>query len=122
LEKSKDIQLNLIFNSFTNDIDNPGIKISISIISIYHNEGKTKALNALKEWFNYRDYYKWINKYGVENLNKESDLMNIISNHQSWITANEINHTPVTIVNDYYYPKNYNIEDLILFVDDMQLE
>lgn len=122
LEKSKDVQLNLIFNSFTNDSDNPGIKISIAIISIYHNEGKTKALNALKEWFDYRDYYKWINKYGVENLNKESDLMNIITNHQSWIMANEIYHTPVTIVNDYYYPKNYNIEDLILFADDMQFE
>ena len=122
LGKSKDIQLNLIFYSFTKNANNPDTKISIAVIRIYQNEGKAEALNALKEWFDHRDYFKWIKKYGVENQNEESDLMNIIGNHQSWIAANEIYHTPVTIVNDYYYPKNYKIEDLILFVDDIQLQ
>ncbi|MCZ8331495.1 MAG: thioredoxin domain-containing protein [Flavobacterium sp.] len=119
LKRHDEIQVNFIFTMFSNKTDSPAYKIFQSIISSYKQEGEEKALILLYEWFKERDFGKWYSKFGYENAD---DNANLINQHQNWVVVNNISATPTTILNGYFFPKEYDITDLTLFIDDFLLE
>ena len=60
---------------------------------------------------------KYYSKY-IDNQYTET----ILKNHLNWNAKNNINQTPTTIINNYFYPDEYNIKDVFYFIDDMLLE
>lgn len=120
LNKYEEVQINFVFSLFTNDQNNPAFKIVSSFLRLYCNQSKKDALEALKEWFEYKDLKKWMKKY--ENTEVENDLNKILEKHRQWSVNNSILQTPTTIINNNFYPDEYNIKDLFYFIDDMLLE
>ena len=119
LKNNNDIQINFIF-SVPNDITNPGMQIAVTILNIYFKESDENALIALEEWYLKREILKWQSTYGKP-IKIDEEIFLILKNQQNWLHVNDITNTPWTFINDYYYPKAYNIEDLIYFIDDLKI-
>ncbi len=121
LNKYEDIQINFIFSLFTNDPNNPAYKILNSFLVLYYRRSKEEAIEALKEWFDSKDFNNWIKKYNqTETQNQYIDI--VLKKHIDWTIKNNINQTPTTIINNYFYPYEYSIKDIFYFIDDMLLE
>jgi uncharacterized membrane protein len=121
LNKYEDIQINFVFSLFTNDPNNPAFKILNSFLELYHRKSKNKALEALKEWFDSKNLDNWTKKYHYVDINNEN-IEAILKRHLDWNVKNKIHQTPTTIINNYFYPVEYNIKDIFYFIDDMLLE
>ncbi|WP_396144013.1 vitamin K epoxide reductase family protein [Flavobacterium sp.] len=120
LNKYEDVQINFVFSLFTNDPNNPAYKILNSILEIYHRKSKKDAIEALKKWFDSKDLDNWIKKYGATEV--KNDINKMLEKHRQWSLNNNISQTPTTILNEYFYPEDYNIKDIFYFIDDMLLE
>ncbi|WP_310378343.1 vitamin K epoxide reductase family protein [Flavobacterium sp.] len=121
VNKYEDVQINFIFSLFTNDPNNPAYKILYSFLELYKRKSKKEAIEALKEWFDYKDFNNWIKKHKqIVAQNQYIDA--ILKSHLDWTIQNKIHQTPTTIINNYYYPNEYNINDIFYFIDDMLLE
>jgi protein-disulfide isomerase/uncharacterized membrane protein len=121
LNKYEDVQINFVFSLFTNDPNNPAFKIVSSFLDLYHNQSKKVAIEALKEWFELKDLKNWIKKYEKSEI-KNGNVNAILFKHREWAITNEILHTPTTIINNSFYPNEYNIKDIFYFIDDLILE
>lgn len=120
LKKYKDkININFIFSvpyEYPEDITT---RISTSIIKIYKSEGQDIALKAMDEWFKEKKEIKWLEKW-----EKPFDLSiaKILKGHTEWSKVNNITYTPVTIINNYYFPQEYSITDLPYLIEDLIAE
>lgn len=121
VNKYEDVQINFVFSLFTNDPNNPAYKILNSFLELYHRKSKKDAIEALKEWFDSKDFNNWIKKFNqTETQNQYVEF--ILKRHLDWNAKNNINQTPITIINNFFYPDVYNIKDIFYFIDDMLLE
>ena len=113
------LSLEIVFNVYTEDIENEGVKISLKFIEAYKNKGQNEALNIHKHWFESKDYKALENKFGSDiNYNHLSKL----NQHKEWCLKNNINYTPATIVNNHLFPKQYQLEDLLYLAEDLITE
>lgn len=120
LNSREDVQLNFVFG-ISGNIENKETQIIVTVLDIYFNQSKNKAFEALSSWFNNRDLNMWSKKFELKTyINNEFE--SILQKQKKWMRNNEINFTPVTYIGDYLFPKLYNIEDLIFFIDDLILE
>ncbi len=116
-----DVQVHFIFNISDNK-ENIANQISASILGLYFNEDKEKAYGALKKWFDHRDFEVWQERFGKDKAMPPEKIHNTISYHLQWCTMNQLHYTPITLIQGNFFPKDYQIEDLLLFVEDMILE
>lgn len=119
LKTNKDIQINFVF-SVPNDIASKEMQIAVGILNIYFSGDKGKALQAMKDWYSEREIEKWKTEYNLaSSIDNETFL--ILKNQHDWLQVNDIIQTPTTIIDGFYFPKLYNIEDLLMFVDEIIL-
>ncbi len=115
-----DIQLHFIFN-VADDSENLATKISLRIADLYCKEGPAVAYSALKLWFADRNFEKWQQQVGEGSMMKEK-WMQVLNQHREWCIINKINYTPATLIHSNFFPGNYHISDLLLFIDDLIAE
>lgn len=121
VNKYEDIQINFVFSLFTNDPNNPAYKILNTFLELYQRKSKKEAIEALKEWFDSKNFNNWIKKYNQTDTQYQN-IKTILKKHLDWNIKNNINQTPTTIINNYFYPNEYNIKDIFYFIDDMLVE
>ena len=120
LTSRSDVQINFIF-SVPNDIKSTEMQIAVSILNIYFNENKDKAFEAMKDWYFDREIDAWKKKYSISTI-ISAEIFSVLKNQQNWLQVNGVKNIPATFIDNYYFPKVYNIEDLLMFVDDIILE
>ena len=108
----EDVKLNIIFNVPFENLEHASSQIAQRIIELYQ-DSESSAFLALKKWFEIRDLKQWQTKYGLPN---EDTKLTVLKEHKNICTANTINYTPATIINNYRFPKSYNIEDISFFI------
>ncbi len=118
---SDSVQIHFIFNVSENE-ENLGNQISRRIIELYFKENKDKAYTALKQWFANRDIETWQEQFGVNTSMINEEIITTISRHAQWCMMNEVHYTPATILQENFFPMDYQIEDLLLFIDEMIIE
>lgn len=120
LTTNKNVQINFVF-SVPNDITSIEMQVAVTILNIYFSDGEEQALQALNDWYIEREIDKWKKKYDLAtNINDE--IFSILKIQNDWLIENDITQTPATIIDGCFFPKLYNIEDLLLFIDDMLLD
>ena len=106
-------RLDLVFNINPDFIKHDSFLITQQLILLYKDSPKQCFL-ALQDWFLNRDIKQWQNKYGTP---EEHSNIETLHQHYNWCTNHNITYTPATIINTKIFPKEYNIEDLPLFID-----
>ena len=109
------VSINLKFNVFILDNDNPGFQIADRMTEIYREKGSEQLQLALREWFDHRDPDKWFASWGKAKTTEEHP---ILEDHKAWSQKNDINYTPATILQGHLYPKEYELTDLIYFLEE----
>ncbi|PHS04220.1 MAG: hypothetical protein COA88_14170 [Kordia sp.] len=106
------IKLNLIFNVDSDLAKNEASQISQQLILLYRNSPEN-CFMALQEWFTNKDIISWQKMYGKP---VHSNIETLYQ-HLNWCELNDISYTPATLIGKQFFPKEYNIEDLPLFID-----
>lgn len=114
LQYPNDLQVQIRFNyGGKNDTE---LTYLLSVFkNLYINQGEEKFCKALNFWYETRNFEAVKQKYPLE---KETDLSDIIALSQD-NSANNLNFTPLLIINNYQFPKSYDREDIFYFIDDL---
>lgn len=116
LKKHPDqINLNVIFNVPSSNLEQPSSQISQRIIELYQ-DNKEEAFKALTLWFKIRDVTLWLKQFGKPN---DSTLLTTLQAHTTICNNNNFSYTPATIISNCKFPKAYNIEDISFFIDNL---
>ena len=107
------IKLNIVFNVAHRE-GSDAVYIAERLVSIYHDEGKDKAWDALDYWFTSRNLEAWKKKYKTE----KSKYLHVVNSHYAWCKENKIYYTPATIVDGQLYPKAYQVSEFALVAQD----
>ena len=110
------IQITFVFNVHPDTEKNKAAQIAHRLLETYYNEGKDIALTAFKTWFRDRDINSWQKEHGISS---KKDFEKKLELQSKWCSSNGINYTPATILNERIYPKEYEINDLVFFVDNL---
>lgn len=111
---NNDLQINFIFNVSKNN--SKAIIIAAKILSVYYNQGRKKCLEALKFWYDNENVNKWESLYNNESINYVKN----IEKQADWCVENNINHVPVTLINNCFYPTQYELSDIFYFINDLK--
>lgn len=90
-----------------------------NLIRIYQEEGQNNFINALNNWYVYkeRDREVWKKQFARKVDIIETDK--ILNNQWNWVVKNNLNFTPAIVVQKYLYPSIYNRNDLEFFIPDL---
>lgn len=110
------VSVSFKFNVFLKDPESEGFLLAQRWVELYQQHGAESALKAMRDWFSKRDFASWKNDYGLpENI----EDISVLENHKDWSLKNEINYTPATILKGQLFPKEYQLSDLIYFIDEL---
>lgn len=104
------------FNIGTEDKSNKAYVISNILLNLYHKDVilcKTALHQIYTDGVNVE---KWLQTYSKHNT---SDYYEILNSEKQWCTQNNINFTPAVYLNNKEYPREYDLSDLSLFLDDI---
>jgi|GEM_PF-365861 len=118
IEKNPDeIKVKLLFNVNIKNENNPNNQIYHQVTHFYFNNEKEKVQDALKDWhINKLTLEKWIAKWGNT---KDFVSEEIIQEQYNWCYGNYLLFAPAIIVNGYVLPKEYEINELNYFLENL---
>lgn len=100
--------------------DEKTILIHQKLIKIYFEKGQNEFLKALSKWFLEKDISKLIHYDNADLPINEITINKMLSKQYTWNEENNTNFTPAFIINDYHLPFQYNREDIINFINDLE--
>lgn len=111
------IKIQLIFNINIENSENLSNLIYKQASNYYWSGEVHKAIASLNDWHIERmDLEKWKCKWAGNLLESSSK---IIPNQYNWCLGNNIHYTPAIILNGHIMPKEYQINDLNYFIDEL---
>ncbi len=112
----EDIRVIIRFNVDPEKKENKVYRITSALLDIYNREGREAIMNALHEVYAENvDLEKWMQ----DREKTQTSYEEILTTQRSWCQANDINFTPVLIVNGRPFPKEYDKGDLVYFMEDL---
>jgi uncharacterized membrane protein len=112
-----EIKIQLLFNINIENTENPNNLIYKQAYGYYWSGEVHKAIDSLNDWHIERiDLEKWKCKWEKNHLEYPSI---IIKNQYNWCLENDIHYTPAIILNGHIIPKEYQINDLNYFIDEL---
>ncbi|MET3025094.1 vitamin K epoxide reductase family protein [Flavobacterium sp. UW10123] len=111
------INIKLIFNINIDNHSNPYNTVYKQLLS-YHLEGDYyKVTEALKDWHIERlTLEEWNLKWKNE---PSEEAAVIIQKQYNWCLNNKVLHTPAIILNEQLLPKDYQVNELQFFIDNL---
>lgn len=113
-EKRGELQVHIRFN-YGGKNDKELTELLTIFKNIYQNLGEKKFNEVLNYWYSTRNLDSVKDKYPFLD---EIDLSDIISLSQD-NAENRLNFTPNLIINDWQFPKHYEREDILYFIEEL---
>lgn len=111
------INVTIRFNINTSNLGSNGVLVSSRLLELFHTEGELKCLEAMHDIYNNADATNWLTKW--EEATNPATYINTLETEYNWRLNNDINFTPAILINGKIYPKEYNREDLLFFIEDL---
>ncbi len=109
------IAVSIRFN-FDENFDEKTQNLFLRLSEIYEQKGDNTFMEALKEWFEYKNFKSWFSKFGLpENTESVREILKEITKENLILG---LNFTPNILLNQYSFPKQYDREDLEYFLAD----
>jgi uncharacterized membrane protein len=88
------------------------------LVQLYFEKGEIVFTKALQDWFENKNFeaLKGIADMDLDN----ASLLGLLEEQFLWNKSNGFTFTPAIIVNGYHLPKQYNRNDLIHFINDLE--
>ena len=90
-------------------------------------KSNTELQAMLSDWFKWSDYEKWNKKYPStiylplgSTSRAYTEILNIVTKHQKWISDTNISVTPTLFINGRKLPGRYNIKDIEKMIPQLQ--
>ena len=117
LNKYPNISAQIRFNYFPDNADNELTSLISAFKNIYDKNGEKDFLRAVEFWYIDRNIESFKKKY-KSYLNQSNSLLDITAMAEE-NKNNDISFTPALVINQYQFPKSYNIEDMFYFIDEL---
>ena len=111
------VKVNIRFNVNHTDKNSDLFKITCRLIELFHQNGQRECLLAMNDIYAGTEPADWLKKWG-ESLNKEI-YEDTLKKEKEWCINNGINFTPEILINRRSYPREYDRNDLIHFIEDL---
>jgi uncharacterized membrane protein len=112
-----EIKIKLLFNINIENEENPNNLVYKQASSYYWSGEVHKAISSLDDWhIDKLDLEKWKSKWENNHLEYSTKM---IPNQYNWCIENDIQFTPAIILNGHIMPKEYQINDLNYFIDEL---
>jgi thiol-disulfide isomerase/thioredoxin len=109
------IQITIRFH-VNGNTEYPDTQIASRLLELYSLEGEDKCLQAMNEIYGELSAQDWLQKWGKASDQK---YLTILKTEREWCLGNNIEFTPVILVNGKSFPLEYDREDLLYFIDDI---
>lgn len=113
---SQDVKITVRFNTNLKHIDNKATQIALRLVELYHLNQDT-CLEAMHDIYGDTSTADWFKKWST--CSDQEKYMETLQNHGDWCQTHSINFTPELLVNGRSYPKMYDRNDLIYFIEDL---
>ncbi len=111
------VRITVRFNINTNDVENDVVKITSRLLEIYHTKGADACLNAMHEIHQEQNASSWLKKWGE--CYEPQQYIEILKKENRWCTAININFTPEILINGKSFPREYDRNDLLFFIEGL---
>lgn len=108
----------LHFNFDISKNDEKSKRVHQKLIQIYLSEGQNIFMKALHSWFENKEESKLLS-IPTSQIN-DLKINEILFEQFSWNQENKINYTPAIIINNYLFPKEYQRNELIYFINELE--
>lgn len=105
------------FNFNYEQSDEKSKRIHQKLVNIYYDKGQEVFMKGLHDWYKNKDDDRLVSadKSQLSNLN----IYEILDEQFNWNQENGISFTPAIIINNYFFPKEYDRKELIHFINDL---
>ncbi len=114
------LQITVRFNINTANEESNGVLVSSRILQLYDSKGEKQCLNAMHDIYGGMSTEKWLEKWG--DCSDSEKYTAILTSESNWCKEKGINFTPEVLVNGKSFPKEYQREDLIFFIEELEEE
>ncbi|WP_339632296.1 vitamin K epoxide reductase family protein [Bizionia echini] len=113
----KDVNVIIRFNVNVSYKTNLTYQISSTLMAIYHQRSNEACREALQEVYKEDvNLEKWLRKWN----DLDTSLYDTVLEAQhNWCINNTINFTPSLLINGRQFPKEYEINDLLYFIEEL---
>jgi len=115
-QSSNDIKVIVRFNVNVEDTEEQAFQITSHLIHAYNTQGELACMNMMHEV--YKDdanLKQWLKQQNDIDVN----YTDVLSAQKEWCTKNNINFTPALYIQGNQYPREYDRNDLSLFIEDL---
>lgn len=111
------VRLRILFNINIDNKDNPYSSIVKQLLTL-NTTDTAKAKEALSDWHSKNlSLEEWKRKWEISNVLTTIEAE--IRKQYDWCQLNELNYTPITIINHKLFPNEYNLEEVKYFITDI---
>ena len=112
-----EVGLQIRFSANPKDKSSSGTKVVTRLLELYKTKGIELCMEAMSSIFMDEDETSWFKEYGeCRDINY---YCKVLEKQSNWCIENNINFTPVILINGKFFPKEYDRNDLILFIEDL---
>ncbi|GGG41054.1 hypothetical protein GCM10011344_47410 [Dokdonia pacifica] len=115
-QTSNDIKVIVRFNVNVEDTEGEGFQVTSRLIHAYNTEGELACIKMMHEVYESDvDLKQWLKKQQA----LDTDYSDVLSAQKEWCTQNNINFTPALYIQGNQFPREYDRNDLPLFIEDL---
>lgn len=114
---AEQVKIVIRFNANTSNSDNNLVKVASRLVEIYNNKGQESCLTAMHHIYSGQDLEDWLTTFGV--CTDTVEPFKVLEQVNNWCTNNSLNFTPVILINGNTFPKAYEREDLLYFLEEL---
>lgn len=113
-----DVKIVIRFNIHIDDnTASNEIKVTSKLIELFNTESTEVCMQAMHEIYGNYETVQWFQKWGITQ-NMETSLT-VLKTEKEWCINNAINFTPEILINGQNYPKEYEKQELLFFIEDL---
>ncbi|MCE7994658.1 MAG: hypothetical protein HEP71_21975 [Roseivirga sp.] len=90
--------------------------IAQKLMEIYHKADSKTFMRAWHEAYSNMPQEDWISTWGQSD---DGEILLGLEAHRKWCSEQGLNFTPVTLINGREFPKQFGLEDLAYFTEDL---
>jgi len=114
----KSAKLVVRFNVNPHNPKSISTQIATRLLEIHEENGIKSCLEAMHEIYSDATPTEWLNEWGT--CSKPNFYLPILKSQFNWCAENNINFTPQILINGKSYPKIFDRQDLIYFIEDLE--